>query len=232
MVLFKANPEKTLQRDIEAAKSGRDKLITRLGEAVAAVTERDTAAKRLALGDAADGDLERAESASRAARDRVVTLTAALAESKAQITKLECERDDLTDKTLRAETATEAEALAANLENIGREIDPLFQKVIAITERATEMQIWAAQGLGSFATTSNLQFPDAVVLVAASMRVHAARVLSGLSPAWVPKAARSPQMPVDDSSITPIQDHFTYYTPNPRGPSYRTPNAFSREKRR
>ena len=124
MALFKSNPEKTLQRDIETAISGRDKLVARLADADVAVAERGATARQLALNDATDGDLERAKSACRAAKDRVVTFTAALAESERQIATLERERGELFDKKLRAETAAEVEVMAVDLETFAKALDP------------------------------------------------------------------------------------------------------------
>ena len=98
---FKPSPEKKL----DAARANRDKLAERLAVAEAAISERTSAAQRLARDGASDAELDTAETALRASRDRRDTLSVALVELNQQVAALEKERDDLADQKLRAETA-------------------------------------------------------------------------------------------------------------------------------
>jgi septal ring factor EnvC (AmiA/AmiB activator) len=74
MALFKSsNPEKAVQRDIDAATANRERLSPKLAEAEQAVARHAAAAKQAALtGD--DAELDRAEASQRAAQDRSATL--------------------------------------------------------------------------------------------------------------------------------------------------------------
>jgi hypothetical protein len=228
MALFKANPEKTLQRDIESARANRDRLSAKLAESEQAIIARTAAAQALARDNADDEMLGAAEAATRSAQDRTATIAGAIVEVEHHLSALESERDDLADKKLRAETAAEVEAMAVDLQKAAKEIDPILEKMVQITGRATEFQIWNAYGLGNFATSSKLQVPDAIDLVVASLREHATRVLNGLSPASVPKPEAS-GVTVVNAPAEPPKDHFTYSSPPP-GPRYRVPNAFAKEK--
>src|SRR5229473_1892711 len=107
MAIFKSNPERTLQRDIDAATVARNKLIERLAETEAAVIDLRKAAERLAFDGADDATLDAAEAKTRALTDRTATLKAALTQSDARLADLERERTDKADKKLRAATAAE-----------------------------------------------------------------------------------------------------------------------------
>jgi hypothetical protein len=71
MAFLKSNPEKTLQRDIDAAQANRDRLSAKLVECETAIVERRGAARALARDGADDSALEKAEAAIRSAQDRV-----------------------------------------------------------------------------------------------------------------------------------------------------------------
>jgi hypothetical protein len=228
MALFKGNPEKTLQRDIESARANRERLSAKLAESEQAIIERTATAQALARDNADDEMLGAAEAATRSAQDRTATIAGAMIEVELYLSALERDRDDLADKKLRAETAAEVEAMAVDLQKAAKEIDPILEKMVKITGRATEYQIWNAYGLGNFASSSKVQIPEAIDLVVASLHEHAIRVLNGLSPASAPKP-EAPRMAIIETPAEPSKDHFTYSSPPP-GPRYRVPNAFAKEK--
>jgi multidrug efflux pump subunit AcrA (membrane-fusion protein) len=228
MALFKINPETTLQRDIDAARTNLSRLTAKRAETEQAIIERKGAAQALARDGADDEVLGKAEAATRSAQDRATTIADAVVEVEQQLARLERERDDLADKKLRAETVAEVAQMAIDLEKIAQEIDPFLEKMIGITGRATEMQIWNAHGLGNFATASKVQIPAAIDLVVASLHEHTTRVLNGLSPASLPK--QDAPVAIVAAPAEPPKDHFTYSTSKPGGPSYRVPGGFSKEK--
>jgi hypothetical protein len=85
MALFKSsNPEKAVQRDIDAATKNRERLSAQLVEFEQAVARHAAAAKQAALtGD--DAELDRSEVALRAAQDRSKTLKAVLADVEQEL---------------------------------------------------------------------------------------------------------------------------------------------------
>jgi hypothetical protein len=227
MALFKSDPQKTMQREIDNARVNHDRLSAKLLESETAVIARKAAARALALDATADdGALDKAEVATRAAQDRASTIAGAKIEVEQQLVALERNRDELVEKKQRAETAAEVEAMAIDLEKVALEIDPLLERMVSICARAHAGQIWNAAGLGNFATASKKQVPDAVSLVAASLREHTARVLNGLAPASLPK----PESPPASVAATPAaaKGIFTYSDP-PRGLQYVVPGGFSKE---
>src|ERR1700745_546199 len=115
MALFKSsNPEKAVQRDIDAATKNRERLSAQLVEFEQAITRHAAAAKQAALtGD--DAELDRSEGALRAAQDRSKTLTAALADVKQELAALERTKAEIADRKLRAETAAEIELVVRNM---------------------------------------------------------------------------------------------------------------------
>src|ERR1700756_1786068 len=114
MALFKSsNPEKTVQRDIDAATKNRERLWAQLVEFEQAVARHQAAAKQAArTGD--DAELDRAEIALRATQDRTKSLKAALADVEKELEGLERTKAEIADRKLRAQTAAELERLARN----------------------------------------------------------------------------------------------------------------------
>ena len=102
---FKSDPEKKLARDLNAARTNRDKLAERLKATELALSERRAEAHRLARDGADDSELDAAEAALRSAQHRQSTLAAALIDVERQVQDLERGHDDLADKKVRAETA-------------------------------------------------------------------------------------------------------------------------------
>jgi hypothetical protein len=117
MQLFSKNPAKAL----EAARANHAKLTQRLTEAQSMVDARRSAAKDLARNGAADSELDKAEAQLRAAVDRVDTLTAALAETAAEIKVHEADEAAAADKAQRESIATEVEQDAVTLAKAARQ---------------------------------------------------------------------------------------------------------------
>src|SRR4029077_19687235 len=91
MALFKSNPEKAVQRDIDAATANRERLSAKLAESEQAVRRHADAAKQAALaGD--DAELDRAEASLRAAQDRSASLRTALTDVEQQLEALELKK--------------------------------------------------------------------------------------------------------------------------------------------
>jgi hypothetical protein len=199
MALFKSNPEKTLQRDIDAAKSNRDRLTAKLAETEGVIAERRRAAKALALSGANDPELDKAELAIRSAQDRAANYSDALAEVSQDLAALEQTQIENSDRKLRTETASEIAAMATNLENAAAKFDTAVAALSDVAGRAA-LFIPDALGLEAFAVSSRQQVPPAVELVAAVMRNHAAAVLSGSAAATLRKAepvtAPPPKIPL------------------------------------
>src|SRR3979409_595321 len=121
MVLFKSNPEKKLQGDVDIARSDCATLTARLNIAEKAVIERQDEAERLACENADDGVLGKAEAGVRVAQDHVKNLRGGLSKKQQQLADLERDLAALIDGKTRRETAAEIAAMATNLENAAKE---------------------------------------------------------------------------------------------------------------
>src|ERR1700738_2792166 len=163
MAMFKENPMKATTRDRDAAHANCTRLATKLAAAEQAVIARRSEAQQLALDGADDAALDKAEAALRGALDRQGTISAASAEAAKLLALLESRLAEMHDREARAAPAAECEALAADLEAVGKEIVPLMTRLAAIGERATK---FCADGsaLASYAALSKTQVPDAITM--------------------------------------------------------------------
>jgi hypothetical protein len=186
MALFKSNPEKTMQRDIDAARSDCATLTARLNGAEKSVIERQDEAERLACDNAEDGVLGKAEAAVRVAQDHVKNLRGGLSKKQQQIAALERDFSALIDTRTRHETAAEVATMATNLENAAKKFDTAVAELAEIAGRAASF-IPDGLGLQRFAASSRAQVPPAVELVAVLMRGHAEAVLNGSGSATLPR---------------------------------------------
>jgi Caudovirus prohead serine protease len=185
---FRSDPEEKLAHDLDAARASRDGLINRLRAAELAVTERRTAAQRLARDGADDPALDAAEADLRRAQDRVGTLTAALAETDEQITAFERARDDAADKKLRAETAATIHALADEIAEAASTFDSGAAILADASGRAAAI-ILDAKGLEVFTASVRAEVPAAVKMISQILRDRAAATLAGTAPAALPPSA-------------------------------------------
>src|SRR5712671_3771709 len=116
MALFPKSPEKTLERERDAAKINVDRLAARAVDAEKAVAARRGEAQQLAFDNADDGLLGKAEAALRGALDRQGTISAASVEAGKLLALLESQLAELLDKKQRSATSVELLAMADDLE--------------------------------------------------------------------------------------------------------------------
>jgi hypothetical protein len=193
MAIFKSsNPEKAVQRDINAATVNRERLSAKLAEAEQASARHAAAAKQAALsGD--DAELDRAEGSLRAAQDRSNTLKTALAEVEQQLQTLEQSKADIADRKMRAETAAEIELVVRNMIEVAGEFDAVAARLSELTTR-TVPWLWEARGLDDFVKVGRAQVPSAVDLVAKMLRAHTDAVIAGNAPAALPSLQQPSHM--------------------------------------
>ncbi|WP_152033486.1 hypothetical protein [Bradyrhizobium sp. DOA9] len=185
MAFFKSsNPEKAVQRDIDAANANRERVSARLAECDQAVTRHLASAKDCALsGD--DAGLDAAQTSLRAAQDLAVTLRSALSEIDQQIADFEQAKAEMADRKLRSETAAEIELLARKLGEISVEFNGVAERLSEQTHRAMPI-VFEALGVNNFAKVCLTEVPQAVELVSTMLRAHADAVLAGTAPAKLP----------------------------------------------
>lgn len=185
---FKPSPEKKL----EAARASRDKLAERLTAAELAIVEHQAAAQRLARDGALDAQLDDAEAALRASRDRRDTLSTALADLNQKVAALERERDELADRQLRAETAAVIEALAVEITTVGTAFDAGLSKLGEACGRAAEL-VYDAKGLEVFAVRVRSEVPATLEMISRLLRDRARATIDGSAPATLPGAVVEPK---------------------------------------
>jgi hypothetical protein len=183
-MLFQKNASATLN----TARISQDKLQRRLADAEAIVITKQIAAKSLARNGAADEQLDKAEAAQRAAEDRVATLTAALAETTAELAVLEADQAAAADKAQRAGTADKIKDDAARLIEAAKMFD---HGAKALAEIATDVSAYIpdAAGLAVFCSSARSEVPPALDLLHSVMQSFAQSVLAGSAPAKLPSPA-------------------------------------------
>ncbi|MGY4364364.1 thioesterase domain-containing protein [Bradyrhizobium sp. LB1.3] len=206
MAIFKSNPEKTIQRDIDAATANRDRLSANLAECDQAIARHATAAKESALsGD--DAALDAAEASLRLAQDRATTLKTALTEMNQRLADLERAKEDAADKKLRAETAADIDRLIGRLTEVGTEFDNAASRLSEHTARAVPL-VYDALGVDKFMAICRAEVPAALELVAKLLRAHADAVIAGTAPASLP---RGDDQHVPAPAPAPQEPHFKYH---------------------
>jgi len=207
---FKTDNAKKLDRDLDTARAALAKLAARHAAAESAILERRAEAQSLARDGADDGMLDIAEAALRGAQDRVVTLAAALADTKQQVVTLERVRAELADKKLRLETAAALDELAEELGRAGAAFDTGATQLVDINYRIAPI-ILDAHGLQAFAMNARAEVPAAVEMIARLLRERAAATLAGTAPAKLqtvaPEPAAAPPPPVPETERVFLQRH-------------------------
>ncbi|MBR0868490.1 hypothetical protein JQ614_44725 [Bradyrhizobium diazoefficiens] len=211
MRIFKSPPEKTVQRDIEAAIANRERVSARLADCDQAIARHASAAKECAVS-GNDAELDAAETSLRSAQDRAVTLRSALSEIDQQIADFERAKAEMADRKLRSETAAEIELLARKLGEISVEFNGVAERLSEQTHRAMPI-VFEALGLDNFAKVCLVEVPQAIELVSTMLRAHADAVLAGTAPAKLPlpeepMEAPAPAAPEDRFSYLPIKRQF------------------------
>jgi hypothetical protein len=209
MAIFKSsNPEKAVQRDIDAATANRERLSAKLAESEQAVSRHADTAKQAALtGD--DAELDRAEASLRAAQDRRTSLRTALTDVEQQLEALERKKAELADQKVRSETAAEIERLVRGLTEIGAEFDATAECLSEYTRRSVPI-VYEALGLNNFIVTCRAQVPEALDMVGKLLRAHADAVIAGTAPAALPRGDDQASEQVPAPAQTPAEPHFKY----------------------
>jgi hypothetical protein len=203
-----SNPEKAVQRDIDAATGNRERLSVRLVESEQAVGRHAGAAKQAALtGD--DAELDRAEASQRAAQVRSATLRTALTDLEQQLQALELKKAEIADQKVRARSAAEIELVVRGMTEIAAEFDTAAARSSEHTARALP---WLSEvrGLDDFVNVGRAQAPPAVALVATMLRAHADDVVSGKAPATLPPGENQAFGQVPVPAQQPEEPHVTY----------------------
>jgi hypothetical protein len=184
MAIFKSSPEKSLQRDRDAALSNRDRLAARLTSAEDNVIATKSAAQRAAI-DGNDALLDTAEHAEAAALRRLTTILAAHTEAEQVLASLDAQIAAALDKTLRTATAAQTNALADEFLRAAKTFDAAITILADISDRAVPI-VYEASGLANFSASSRTEVPAAAEIVATLLRDHAKMVLAGMAPAILP----------------------------------------------
>jgi chromosome segregation ATPase len=185
MGIFKINSEKSVQRDLDAARANQQRLSTRLAENDNAIARHTASAKECALsGD--DVGLEKAEAALRVAQDRATSLRTALSEIDQRLAALEARKAEILAQKVRAETAAEIELLVRKLTEVGAEFVTLAERLSEHTEKAVPI-IFEANGVNNIVSICRSQVAEALEMVCKLLRAHGDAVIAGLAPATLPK---------------------------------------------
>jgi hypothetical protein len=209
MAIFKSsNPEKAVQRDIDAATANLERLSAKLAESEQAVARHADAAKQAALtGD--DAELDRAEASQRAAQDRSATLRTALAEVEQQLQALERKKAEIADQRVRAQTAAEIELVVRKMTEAAAEFDAAAASLSEHTARALPW-LWEVRGVADFVNVGRAQVPPAVDMVATMLRAYAKDVISGKAPATLPRGDDEVLAEVPVPAKQAEEPHFKY----------------------
>jgi predicted nucleic acid-binding Zn-ribbon protein len=219
VALFKSsNPEKALQREIDAAMSNRERLSAKLAECEAAITRQATLAKDYAMsGD--DAALDAAETSLRAAKDRAATLKTALRDVDQRLAELEQAKAEMADRKMRAETAAEVELLVRKLTEDGAALVTSAERLAEHTGRAVPI-IFEAHGVNNIVSICKSQVSEALEMVCRLLRAHGDAVIAGLAPATLPQPDNPALAQTPAPALSPKEPHFTYQPIKPE-PTYK-----------
>jgi len=196
MALFKRelDPVERFKTALKSKKAERQGLAERLGLAESVVVERRAAAGRLAMADAGNAQLGRAEAKLRSVEDRARTLRAALGEADEQIVATERALAD-------AMAQQDRESLADGIESLALAIDLAVPRFVTGAAALVD-----AVAKGAVTVTEATRFSNSVdevrqeVLAAADLvcwelRTLAARTRVGNANVASPSTAAWPQLP-------------------------------------
>jgi hypothetical protein len=185
MALFKTDPQKTMQRDIDAAKTNLTRLRTQLADAERAVSTHREQAKTAAVTGADAHVLDLAEAATRAAQDRVGSLSAAVVEVESQLAALETAKAEAQDNAQREQTSAQCEMLARR---VVESAETMIKAAAAFADHIAKASAFIpeAGGLLHFATIVGNEIPAAVAQTSKLLRARGASVLAGTAPPTLP----------------------------------------------
>ena len=185
-------PVERFEIALKDRQAAREKLKERLAGAEAVLGDKRAAAETLAITDASDAKLDRAEVDMRAAEDRVDTLRAALAQLDEQIATTERELAGAKAQRAREMAAVELETLAGAIEQANPNYDAAATALIdAIVKSTVSMPETT-----SFVTNVDAvrrEVLSAAQFICAELRVTAARTRAGNSNAA--SASSQPEPP-------------------------------------
>jgi hypothetical protein len=193
MALFPraSDPQKKAQRDLNAARATRDKLIERRNIAETSAAEHREKARKLAREGGDDHALSAAETEMRREQDRTATYNGAISDVEATIADLERKIAQIIDQSCRKETAAAVTALADKWASVGAAFDAAAGE-LADTARESAVIVLDAHPLQVFLEAVKQQVPPAADVVTNVLRDHARAVLAGTAPASLPKPQAEP----------------------------------------
>jgi chromosome segregation ATPase len=172
------DPVEQAERALADARATHAKLADRLSAAETTVAERRAVGERLALGSARDDELDTAEAETRAAEDRVKTLSAALAQLDAQVAEGERALADARENRDRQIVAKHLEGMAKAIAEAYPAYDEAgFKLAQAIAE--AQAQFIETQQLAHFLHNTRSEIAAACNLLDGELRSRAAEVRGG-----------------------------------------------------
>ena len=181
-------------------RAAHAKLADRLSAAEAVVAEKRAVGERLALGAASDIELDKAEGETRAAEDRVKTLSAALAQLDAQIAENERALAETREHRDREMVAAGLEALAAAIATTY----PTFNDAGAELVRAvtnSQAQIPETARLVNFLQGTRHEVAAACNMLDQELRSRAVRIRAGTCKFTIDRSAE--EQPKIASAVSP-----------------------------
>jgi hypothetical protein len=189
MALFKAaDPEKTLQRDLEKRRAIRDALAADLAEAELAVTEKREAAEQLAM-DGADVKTRRAATSDLVhAKEYVAVTSGSLTKIGEQIAALEREVAEAADKKMRGETAATITAMA---DDLAKASDKMAAAMAEVDQAATIVagRFHEYKQFHGVMSSLKVELPLTITHTVNELRARAAAIIAGSGQAFLPLPA-------------------------------------------
>lgn len=186
MAIFNRDPQKTMQRDIDAAKANLTRLRAQLAEAEAAILQSREQAKTVTGADS--HVLDAAEGLIRSAQIHQETISAAVGEVESNLAALERAKSEAADRAQREQTAQSVELLARRVLETAEAMTKAAAAFAVHIEKASAIAPEAG-GLLHFAHIVGREIPAAVEQTGKLLRAHAASVLRGDAAAVMPEPA-------------------------------------------
>jgi hypothetical protein len=204
MAIFNRDPQKAMQRDIDAAKANLTRLRAQLAEAEAAIVQHREQAKTAAVTGADSHVLDAAEGLIRNAQIRQETISAAVIEVESNLAALERAKSEAADKAQREATAQSVELLARR---VLESAEVLTKAASAFGDHIAKAAAFIpeANGLLNFAHIVGREVPPAVAQTGTLLRQHAQAVLDSRAASSLPQPMQPyVQLPVNKPATVQI----------------------------
>jgi hypothetical protein len=198
--LIKSDPAKKLQRDVDAARSRRNKLEARLTAAESHLSDSRSEPSKLARDGAPDAALDAAEEKVKAAEARVTTLRSAISDEDANVGELERRLAEIAHEVQKHATADQLDGWSVEVDETAKKVDVVIAGLADLADRV-EHCVPEAAGVAIFAGSARSELALALQAISNELNGRARGVRAGTYAATLPNRPPPPAPPVPAPAV-------------------------------